>query len=314
MENDTLETRETEATIDTKLASRPLEIVRFARREPVVSASRLEAAVSHDRTSFIVLRSTFSSMGREAKHPVRTTEKSLRIIEGLNRLDGARVTELAEELGMGKSVVHNHLSTLEEHGYVVQESNVYRLSLKFLDIGGQIRSKMDIYKVAEPKVRELAETSGELVHLAVEENGMGVYLCRSKGDQAVDLDTYVGCSHHMHSAAFGKAILAHLPSERVDEIVEQHGLPEITPETITERDELFDELERTRERGFAVDDEERLEGLRCVAAPIRFGSGVIGAISISAPTARMTDDWEENEFVEQITGAANVIELNKYRV
>ncbi|WP_265110625.1 IclR family transcriptional regulator [Halosolutus halophilus] len=255
-------------------------------------------------------------MGKRAKHPVRTTEKSLEIISVLNRLGEARVTTLANELEMGKSTIHNHLTTLEEHGYVVKnsETKTYRLSLKFLDIGGQIRSEIDVYKVAEPKIRELAETSGELVHLVVEEDGKGVYLSRAKGERAVELDTYVGCRHHMHSTAFGKAILSHLPAERVDEIIDRHGLPKVTPQTITTRDALFDELERTRERGFAIDDEERLEGLRCIAAPIRFDSDVIGAISISGPTARIDDDWEANEFVDQLCRVANVIELNKYNV
>ena len=255
-------------------------------------------------------------MTKRAKHPVRTTEKSLAVIEELNRLGEARVTTLANELDMGKSAVHNHLSTLEKHGYVVKddEEKTYRLSLKFLDIGGQIRSEIDVYKVAEPKVEELAAQSGELVHLVVEEDGKGVYICRSKGEQAVDLDTYIGCRHHMHSTAFGKAILSHLPDERVDEIIDRHGLPAVTPQTITDRDELDEELERTRERGFAVDDEERLEGLRCIAAPIRFDSDVIGAISVSGPTARIDDDWESNEFVSELQRAVNVIELNKYRV
>ncbi|MDQ2051801.1 IclR family transcriptional regulator [Natronolimnohabitans sp. A-GB9] len=255
-------------------------------------------------------------MGERAKHPVRTTEKSLRLIEVLNQFGEARLTTLADELEMGKSAVHNHLSTLEKHGYVVKDpdSKTYQLSLKFLDIGGQIRGEKDVYKVAEPKVEELAEASGELVHLVVEEDGKGVYLCRSKGERAVELDTYVGCRHHMHSTAFGKAILSHLPRERVDEIIDQHGLPRVTPQTITSRDELFEELERTRERGFAVDDEERLEGLRCIAAPIRFNSDVIGAISVSGPTTRIDDDWESNEFVDQLCRAVNVIELNKYNV
>jgi len=253
-------------------------------------------------------------MNQQAKHPVRTTEKTLSIIEELKRQNGARLTDLVDELDMGKSAIHNHLSTLQEYGYVIQQSDEYRLSLKFLDLGGYTRSKMDIYKISEPEVSKLAERSGELVNLLVEENGKGVYLSRAKGDRAVDLDTYVGFSHHLHSSALGKAILANLPRSRVLEIIEHHGLPEITPHTITDRDELLDELERTRERGFAVDDKERLEGLRCVAAPIRLESNRIAAVSISAPKARMADDWESNEYVTQVMKTANVIELNKYKV
>jgi len=253
-------------------------------------------------------------MSQKAKHPVRTTEKTLSIIEELKRQNGARLTDLTDELDMGKSAIHNHLSTLQEYGYVIQESDEYRLSLKFLDLGGYTRSKMDLHKISEPEVSKLAKRSGELVNLLVEENGKGVYLCRAKGEHAVDLDTYVGLSHHLHSSALGKAILANLPEERVLEIIDHHGLPEVTPQTITDRDELLDELERTRERGFAVDDKERIEGLRCVAAPIRFRSDKVAAVSISAPKARMTDEWESNEYVTQVTKAANVIELNKYNV
>lgn len=255
-------------------------------------------------------------MEKQAKHPVRTTEKSLKIISELNRLGEVRLSTLAAELDMGKSAVHNHLSTLKKHGYVIKDpdTKTYRLSLKFLDIGGQIRNEIDVYKIAEPKIEEIARESGELVHLVVEEDGKGVYLCRSKGERAVSLDTYIGCRHPMHSTAFGKAILSHLPAERVDEIIDRHGLPPVTPKTITSREELFEELERTRERGFAVDDEERLEGLRCIAAPIRFDSDIIGAISVSGPTARIDEDWESNEFVSQLRRAVNVIELNKYDV
>lgn len=253
-------------------------------------------------------------VSRDAKHPVKTTERSLELLEALRERDRAGVTELASTVEMGKSAVHNHLSTLEEHGYVIRESDGYRLSLKFLDLGGYLRSRMDLYRVAESEVDALARESGELVNLVVEEGGKVVYLRRSKGPQAVDLDTYVGRHVHMHSSALGKAILAQLPGERVEGIVDRHGLPGATPKTITDRATLAEELERSRERGFAVDDEERLEGLRCVAAPVRFAEDVTGAISVSAPTARMSDDWSENRFVEQVRGAANVIELNRYGV
>lgn len=251
-------------------------------------------------------------MTKQAKHPVQTTEKSLQIIEALKQEQGARITELANKLNMGKSVVHNHLSTLEEHGYVINQSNTYKLSLKFLDHGGNIRNEMDMFRVAEPEVNKLAEESGELVNLLVEENGRGVILYRAKGEKAVDLDTYVGKYVDLHTTALGKAILAQLPEGRVDEIINQHGLPEVTKRTISDRSQLFDALDTIEQRGFAIDDEERLEGLRCVAAPIRFSEESVGAISISAPVARMTDNWDENEYVHQVCGAANVIDLNKF--
>lgn len=250
-------------------------------------------------------------MATEAKHPVRTTEKTLRLIELLKQRDGGRVTELANQLDMGKSAVHNHLSTLEEHGYVIKNDETYRLGLKLLELGGYTRDRLSLYEIAEPEVKGIAEETGERANLMTEEDGEGVYLYRSKGEQAIDLDTYTGLRVPLHTTALGKAILAYMPRERVEEIIDQRGLAQPTENTIADRDALFDRLELVRERGFALDDEERLVGLRCVAAPIETADGtVLGAISVSAPTSRMGTERFEGEIPDVVRGAANVIELS----
>lgn len=246
-----------------------------------------------------------------AKHPVRTTEKTLALIEELRNRGPCGVTELTEGLEMGKSAVHNHLTTLQQHGYVLKEDDEYKLGLKFLEVGGYSRKSMEFYQVAEPEVKSLAAETGELANLLVEEQGMGVYLMRSKGEKAVDLDTYAGLRTYLHTTALGKAILAHLPEERVDEIIEQRGLERVTPQSVGTREELFDVLENVRERGYALDDGERLEGLRCIAAPVKRSSGeVMGSISISAPATRVSDEDFHGELPERVLSAANVIELN----
>lgn len=246
-----------------------------------------------------------------AKHPVRTTEKTLALIEVLMERGPCGVTELAENLDLGKSAVHNHLTTLREHGYVLQRGDEYQLGLKFLEVGGHTRKSMEFYQVAEPEVKSLAAETGELANLLVEEQGLGVYLMRSKGDRAVDLDTYAGLRTYLHTTALGKAILAHLPEDRVEEIVDRHGLEQKTPQSIGARDELFEALEGVRERGYGIDDGERLEGLRCIAAPVKHSSGeVIGSISVSAPASRVSDDDLHGELPERVLSAANVIELN----
>lgn len=112
---------------------------------------------------------------------------------------------------MGPSAVHNHLSTLAEHGFVTKTGEEYHLSLKFFELGGFTRNQVDLFKIAEPEIERLAEETGELVNLMTEERGMGVYLKRSKGQDALDLDTYVGMRVHLHTTALGKSILAHLP-------------------------------------------------------------------------------------------------------
>jgi len=246
-----------------------------------------------------------------AKHPVRTTEKTLALVEELMERGPCGVTELAENLDLGKSAVHNHLTTLQEHGYVLKTGEAYQLGLKFLEVGGHTRKSMEFYQVAEPEIKSLAAETGELANLLVEEQGMGVYLMRSKGDRAVDLDTYAGLRTYLHTTALGKAILAYLPEERVEEIVERRGLVKKTPRSIGTREELSEALEGVRERGYAIDDGERLEGLRCIAAPVKHSSGdILGAISVSAPASRVSDDDLYGELPERVLSAANVIELN----
>lgn len=246
----------------------------------------------------------------EAKHPVRATETTLSLIQELKSNDGGRVTELADALDIAKSAVHNHLSTLRQHGYVIKEGDQYRLSLKFLDFGGYLRSRMRLFEVAEPEVDQLAKETGELANLLTEEHGMGVYLYRSKGADALDLDTYVGMRKYLHATALGKAVLAFLPEHRVVEIVDEHGLPRMTEQTIVDSEALFEELQTIRDRGVALDDEEATDGVRCVAAPIRGDEHVYGAISVSAPTSRMKPEPFTELIPDKVSSAANVIELN----
>lgn len=247
----------------------------------------------------------------DAKYPVRTTEKTLALIEQLAEHGSCGVTELASDLDMGKSAVHNHLTTLQKHGYVQKAGEEYQLSLKFLEVGGRIRKSMELYQVAEPEVKSLAAETGELANILVEEQGMGVYLMRAKGAEAVDLDTYAGLRTRLHTTALGKAILAHLPESRIEEIIDHHGLEQKTKKSISTREALFETLDDVRERGYAIDDGERLEGLRCLGAPVRTSSGeVLGAISVSAPASRVSDEDLHGDLPEKVLSAANVIELN----
>lgn len=248
-------------------------------------------------------------MSKKANHPVRTTEKSLALVKRLRELDGARILDLEGYRGMTKGTVHNHLSTLREQGFVVKEGNEYRLSLWFLTLGGHVRNGNALYQAGRVRANQLATDTGMLVNVITEEDGMGVYLYQAQGEYAVDLDTYVGYRIHLHYTAVGKAILAYLPRERVEGIVDRWGLPEATERTITDESELFDELERTRDRGYAIDHEERTEGLACIAAPIRLDDEVLGAISISAPTQRLGDEVFDEEITREVESTANELSL-----
>lgn len=250
-------------------------------------------------------------MASENVSTIGATETSLRILETLKQLDGAGVTEVASRLDLPKSTVHNHVTTLLRNEYLVKEGDSYRTGLQFLEFGEYTRGLMPIYDVGQPEVERLATETGELASLLVEEHGMGVYLCRAKGNRAVPLRTYAGMRVHLHCTALGKAILAHLPESRVREIIDRHGLPERTTTTITDEEALSTALEEIRERGYACDREERIAGLRCVAAPIKgLDESILGAISVSGPTNRMKGSRFDEEIPEQVLSTANVIELS----
>lgn len=246
----------------------------------------------------------------ETDVPIKATERSFQIVEEIRQRDGAGVTELATHFGVSKSTIHEHLTTLTEMNYLCRDGNEYHVGLRFLSLGGYSRRQQELYKLARPEIDDLAEETGESAKVVVEEHGRGVYLYQARGERAVQTDAHDGTRVHLHSTGVGKAILSHLPAERVDRIIEQWGLPGRTEETITDQNELHAELAQIREREYAVDNEERIRGLRCVAVPVMRGDEVMGGISVSGPTKR----FDQNEFIEELAGllqnTARVIEIN----
>lgn len=242
---------------------------------------------------------------------LQAVERSFTVLNTLNELDGAGVTAVANELGLPKSTAHNHLNTLYDLGYVVRKDSEYQVATHVLALGEYARNQREIFTFARPEVDELAEVTGESANLLIEEHGRGVYLYRADGENAVQVDTFAGKQTALHCTALGKCILANLPESRVEEILRTHGLPARTDDTITDPDELRGELETVRERGYAFDDEERLPGVRCVAAPVVLSDGtVMGAISVAGPTSRMRGELFRSELPEKVVSATNVVEIN----
>jgi DNA-binding IclR family transcriptional regulator len=242
---------------------------------------------------------------------VKTTETVFTVIEGLEELDGARVTELADHLDLADSTVHSHLATLYDMGYVVKEGDQYLIGSRFLKLGEAAKERKEAFEMVKPKVKELAEKTEERCQFIVEEHGRGVYLHRETGSRAVWTDSGLGNRIYLHSTASGKTVLANLPEERVDAIFDRWGLPALTDNTITERAELLEELDTIREQGYAVNEEESTEGLRAVGVPVMDGSGdLVGALSVSGPSHRMKGEWYEREIPDLLLGTANELELN----
>jgi DNA-binding IclR family transcriptional regulator len=247
----------------------------------------------------------------EPRNPVQAVQTTIGILEALKDGDGAGITELAAELDLTKGTVHNHLSTLADRGFVVKEDDQYHVGLRFFEFGEYAKGRQEVYRLAKSEVENLADTTGKLANLLVEEHGRGIYLHRAKGNSTLSLDTGAGSRVHLHNTALGKAILANLSRERVDAILDTHGMPAETENTITDREALYAELAGIRDRGYAFDREERAEGIRCVAAPIRTNDGrILGAISVAGAKSRMRGDHYESELPEMVHDAASVIGIN----
>jgi len=248
-------------------------------------------------------------MEYEAANPVTTSIKTIKILETIWQLEEPTLMKIDENLELSKSTIHNHLQTLRQCQYIVEDAGEYRLSLNFLSLGGSVRNEINLFKEGKSRIDTLASETGQLANLLTEEYGRGIYLYRSSGEQSVDIDTYAGKQTTMHDAALGKAILAEYPRERVQRILDTHGMPQKTDKTITSKEELFDELETIQEQGYALDDEERALGVRCIAAPvIDPNDNVAGAASVSFPASRL--DNKKDKIVNEVQSTANIIELS----
>ena len=250
---------------------------------------------------------------RENAGTRRSVSRAIEIVDTLARRGSLGVTDLAGVLDLSKSTVHAYLKTLEQSGYVVRDGEKYALGYELSLLGESVRNQSQLYQIARDEIDDLAAETGLYAHLTVVENGRGVNLYQAKGEDVGRYDYQtekIQRPEPLHVTATGKAILASLSRERVESILDRHGLPLRTPHTITDRDALFEELAAIDERGYAYNDEEEVEGFRAVGAPICGQDGeVLGALSASGPTSILRGDFFREETRDAVTRTANLIEV-----
>jgi len=243
---------------------------------------------------------------------IRSVELSFGIIERIREGRTASLAELTAQTGLAKSTVHAHLTTLTNLGFIVREGDEYRLGLRFLELGEEVRNHRSEFRLIQEHVKTLAERFDERAQFIVEENGLGVYLCTdAECPNAVRTDVRIGKQVPLHTTAAGKAILANLPRDRVEEIINRHGLTAATDHSITDPEELFEALDTVRRRGYAFNRGERLEKQWAVGVPVLGeGTTVIGGISVSGPEHRLKGEYFDTELPRLLMGVADEIELN----
>lgn len=218
------------------------------------------------------------------------------------------VTEIAGHMALNKSSVHGLVSTLHRRGFLDQNpaNGKYRLGLRLLEIGFQVKDAMDLAQLAEPLIRDLVNEYRETAHLVTLDQGEVVYIYKLESPESIRMCSQVGRRLPVHCTGVGKAMAAFLPREELDSILDRRGLPPRTPHTITDRQAFLQELERVRSQGVAYDREEVEEGLKCVAAPIFDHQGqVVAALSLAGPAHRI--DAKAARLVEAVRASAGQV-------
>ena len=224
--------------------------------------------------------------------PVQALERGLKLLAIIAEADGLSLTTLAQRAGIAPSTAHRILATLKASDFVhCDPQGGYLIGVQAFRIGSAFLRNRKLADVGRNIMRRLMEDAGETVNLGIEDDGYVVFVSQNESHQAIRAFHRPGSRSLLHASSIGKAIMAALSDDEAVERLHRSGMPKFTAHTIVDPQTLLADLVQVRKRGWAVDDEERTEGLRCVGAAIYNEHGeVVGAISISGPTVRMTEE------------------------
>ncbi|WP_161881001.1 IclR family transcriptional regulator [Deinococcus alpinitundrae] len=223
---------------------------------------------------------------------VQSVERALDIVNTIVAANKSlSIAELSQAMNLAPSTIHRILQTLTVKNYVFQDPQTKRYDIgpEIVDISSALHLRYDLVRRVRPYLQELVELTGETAHIAQLYGTSAMYLSQVEPFSMVRMFTTPGSIAPLHCSDVGKVFLADLPPARLDEIIRKSGLPARTPHTITDEDALLMELRRVREQGYALDDEEREVGVRCLSAGVFNGAGkVIAAIGVAGPTSRLS--------------------------
>lgn len=242
--------------------------------------------------------------------PLQTVARAFEVLDLLEREGEAGPAEIAGLMGVNRSTAHDYLVSLEATGFVVREAGTYRISYRFLERGSLLKYRSRFFRSSDVVLEKLSEQSDELAQLGQEEDGEWVMLHEAGDLTSVQTGTYPGFRTPIHSHAAGKVLLAHLPDERIDELLDVDELEAVTEQTVTDPDELRPELEGIRENGYAIDREEQVVGIGFVACPVIEDGDLLGSVSVACPTGRLEQDDYRNDLIQNVRAAAEEIAVN----
>lgn len=243
----------------------------------------------------------------------QSVEKAMAIIEYMAKCGKPmKLFEMSNELGINQSTLLRFLLTLENNGYVAQEMDTsrYFLTMKLCKVANMISGTVRISDIVLPHIRKISETLNQSVSCAIEKDGVIVYVETVRGPQEILSSTRrIGSISPMHCTDIGKLILSDKKEKEIDEILLKSGMTAYTENTLTTKQQLFQELNIIRSQGYAIDNEECEMGAKSVAVPIRDYTGrIIAGISVTGFVFNITTDFII-ENIDYLISEANEVSL-----
>ena len=247
----------------------------------------------------------------KSEYIIQAVSHALDLLEQFHdEVDELGVTELSKRLKLHKNNVFRLLATLESRNYIEQNkvTENYRLGLKTLELGQTFIKQMGLLRQSRPVLEALVKECNETTYVAILKESHIVYLDVVETDLTVRVVPRVGARLPAYCTAAGKVQISYMTDEELENYLPLKEMKRYTPKTVTDREELKKHLKVIAEQGYAIDDEEMDVGVKCVGAPIRdYTRRIIGAVSISGPSMRFSDERLEKELIPLVMRAGEEI-------
>ena len=225
------------------------------------------------------------------------------------------LTEIGNRLDLHKSTVYRLLQALKQRGYIEKNAKgSYRLGMEFIELSSLYLNNLELKTEAQPVLRELSSLSGNTAFLATLQESEVVYIDKMETFNSLRKYSIIGQRAPLYCTALGKSMLTGKTEEQIRRLYRDRELTVFTEKSISSVDDLIEEIENTRRRGWSLDDEEYEEGLRCIGAPIRdYRNEVIAAVSTSGYASVITRERVEEIAAYVVKAARDISQLMGYR-
>lgn len=231
------------------------------------------------------------------QNTIKSLDRAMDVFDHLSQAQGKTLSAIADDLDQSPATIYRILVTLQGKGLVEfdGQEQLWHIGPRAFVIGARFLRRTSLVERARPIMRKLMEETGETANLGVEREGAVLFLSQVETNASIRAFFPPGTLSPMHASGIGKALLAQMDADRLDRWLASRRLEAFTERTITDRSVLRDSLQAIRDRGFSFDDEERNDGMRCIAAPVfDVNREAVAGISVSGPSSRISTRQLEN--------------------